>query len=306
MIRTDLAMEAAQNVGNIPGVDVMERDVIPGVHRVRVTITSDEGERAVGKKKGSYVTLEAAELAMGNTEIDEACSKQLAEEIKHMAGSAADALVLVVGLGNHMVTPDALGPAVCDKVFVSRHIHEYAPNAIDARIGNVSAISPGVLGITGVETGEIIEGVVKRIRPALIIAIDSLASMSIDRIRTTIQVADTGISPGAGIGNKRKAIDRETLGVPVLAIGVPLVVYASTIAQQLVDEAMNKGPVDIVLQEKMQRALGGIKDVEGADMIVTPKEIDKVVEDLSRILADGLNIALHQHITLEEAHRYMH
>ena len=306
MIRTDLAMEAAQNVGNIPGVEVLENDVIPGVHRVRVTITSDEGEQAVGKKKGTYVTLEAAELARGNTEIDEACSKQLAEEIKHMAGNAIDAPVLVVGLGNHMVTPDALGPAVCDEIFVSRHIKEYAPEAIDARIGNVSAISPGVLGITGIETGEIIEGIVQRMKPALIIAIDSLASKSIDRIRTTIQVADTGISPGAGIGNKRKAIDKETLGVPVLAIGVPLVVFASTIAQELIEEALNKGPVDVALQEKMQKVLGGMNDIEGADMIVTPKEIDKVVEDLARIIADGLNIALHQHITLEEAHRYMH
>lgn len=306
MIRTDLAMEAAQNVQNIPGVDVIEGDVMPGIHRVRVSITSDEGEKAVGKKKGTYVTLEAGELARGDTAVDEGCSKQLAEELKVMAGKAAEGVVLIVGLGNRMVTPDALGPAVCDQVFVTRHIHEYAPDAIDARIGNVSAISPGVMGITGIETGEIVEGVVERMKPSLIIAIDSLAAKSIERIRTTIQLADTGISPGAGIGNKRKAIDRETLGVPVIAIGVPLVVYASTIAQELTEAALTKGPVDIMLHEKMQRILGGISEMQGADMIVTPKEIDKVIEDLARIIADGLNIALHQHITLEEAHRYMH
>lgn len=306
MIRTDLAMEAAQNVQNIPGVDVLESDVIPGVHRVRVAITSEEGERAIGKKRGTYVTLEAGELARGDTALDEGCSKLLAEEIKHMAGAAAQGVVLVVGLGNRMVTPDALGPAVCDGVFVTRHIHQYAPDAIDTRIGNVSAIAPGVLGITGIETGEIVEGIAERMKPTLIIAIDSLAAKSIDRIRTTIQIADTGIAPGAGIGNKRKAIDKETLGVPVIAIGVPLVVYASTIAQELIEGVINKGPVDVTLQDKMQKLLGGMNEVEGADMIVTPKEIDSVVDDLAHIIADGLNMALHEHITLEEAHRYMH
>ncbi len=306
MIRTDLAREAVQDAPDIPGVEVREDDAAQGVHRVRVTITSDEGERAIGKKKGTYVTLEAPELARGDTEIDEGCSRLLAEEIKSMAGDAVQGVVLVVGLGNRMVTPDALGPAVCDNVFVSRHIHEYAPDAIDARIGNVSAIAPGVLGITGIETGEIVEGIVERLKPALIIAIDSLAARNIDRIRTTIQLADTGIAPGAGIGNKRKALDRETLGVPVIAIGVPLVVYASTIAQELVQAAMDKGPVDAALRDKMGKTLGGVAEVEGADMIVTPKEVDKVVKDVSRIIADGLNIALHQHITLEEAHRYMH
>jgi spore protease len=184
--------------------------------------------------------------------------------------------------------------------------HQYAPDAIDARIGNVSAIAPGVLGITGIETGEIVEGVTERMKPTLIIAVDSLAAKSIDRIRTTIQIADTGIAPGAGIGNKRKAIDRETLGVPVLAIGVPLVVYASTIAQELVEAAMDKGPTDTALRDKMEKLLGDMPEVEGADMIVTPKEIDKVVEDLAHIIADGLNLALHPNISLEEAHRYMH
>lgn len=306
MIRTDLAMEAAANAGNIPGVEVLQGEAIPGVTRVRVRVLTDEGERSVGKKRGTYVTLEAPELARGDTAIDEGCAKLLAEEIKAMAGDAVRGVVLVVGLGNRMVTPDALGPAVCDSVFVTRHIHQYAPDAIDARIGNVSAIAPGVLGITGIETGEIIEGVVERMKPTLIICIDSLASQSIDRIRTTIQVADTGISPGAGIGNKRKAIDRETLGVPVLAVGVPLVVYASTIAQELAGAALDKATADAALKERMERLMSSMSDIEGADMIVTPKEIDKVVEDLAHIIADGLNIALHENITLEEARRYMH
>jgi spore protease len=306
MIRTDLAMEATEAYGQqIQGVDVIN-EVIEGIRKTRVTITTPEGEQALGKKIGTYVTLETKELAAGDAVLDENCSKALAEEIKLMAGDALNGTILVVGLGNRMVTPDALGPEVCDMVFVTRHIHEYAPEAVDERMGNVSAISPGVLGITGVETGEIIEGVVDRVKPTLVIAIDSLASRSIDRIRTTLQLGNSGISPGAGIGNKRKALDQESLGIPVLALGVPLVVYASTVAQDLIEAAISKTPQDTRIQSKMQDVLKGMTDVEGADMIVTPKEIDKVVHDLARIIADALNIALHKNLTLEETRRYMH
>lgn len=306
MIRTDLAMEAAQAAGNIPGVEVLNDEVMPGVNRSRVTILNEEGEKAIGKKKGIYVTIEAQQLARGDAELDEHCSIALANEIRNMAGDALNGVVLVVGLGNRMVTPDALGPAVCDAVFVTRHIHEYAPEGIDERLGSVSAISPGVLGITGIETGEVVEGVVERIKPSLVIAVDSLASRSMERVRTTIQVANTGIAPGAGIGNKRKALDQETLGVPVLALGVPLVVYAATVAQDLMETALNKTPSDVNIRPGVQRILDAMMDVEGADMIVTPKEIDKVVDDVARIIADALNITLHKNMTIEEVHRYMH
>lgn len=306
MIRTDLAMEAAQAAGNIPGVEVLNDEVMPGVNRSRVTILNEEGEKAIGKKKGIYVTIEAQQLARGDAELDEHCSMALAQEIRNMAGDALNGVVLVVGLGNRMVTPDALGPAVCDAVFVTRHAHEYAPEGIDERLGNVSAIAPGVLGITGIETGEVVEGVVEHMKPSLVIAVDSLASRSMERVRTTIQVANTGIAPGAGIGNKRKALDQETLGVPVLALGVPLVVYAATIAQDLMETALNKTPSDVNLRPGMQRILDAMMDVEGADMIVTPKEIDKVVDDVARIIADALNITLHKNMTIEEVRRYMH
>lgn len=305
MIRTDLAMEANEAVGKpqIPGVEIINDEVAEGIKRAKVIISNEEGEKALNKKIGTYVTLEAQDLAYGDAELDENCSKALAEEIKSMAGGEIDGGVLVAGLGNRMVTPDALGPAVVDAVFVTRHIHEYAPESIDERIGVVSAVSPGVLGITGVETGEIIEGVVKRINPSLVIAVDSLASRSMERVRTTIQIADSGIAPGAGIGNKRKALNKETLGIPVLAIGVPLVVFASTVAQDLLEGAMDKTHIDDM---EMRRILNNMMDVEGSDMIVTPKEIDKVVKDLARIISDGLNIALHKNLTLEETRRYMH
>lgn len=305
MIRTDLAMEANEAVGKpqIPGVEIINDEIAEGIKRAKVIISNAEGEKALNKKIGTYVTLEAQDLAYGDAELDENCSKALADEIKSMAGGEIDGGVLVAGLGNRMVTPDALGPAVVDMVFVTRHIHEYAPESIDERIGVVSAVSPGVLGITGVETGEIIEGVVKRINPSLVIAVDSLASRSMERVRTTIQIADSGIAPGAGIGNKRKALNKETLGIPVIAIGVPLVVFASTVAQDLLEGAMDKTHIDDM---EMRRILNSMMDVEGSDMIVTPKEIDKVVKDLARIISDGLNIALHKNLTLEETRRYMH
>jgi len=306
MIRTDLAMEAAQAAGQIAGVEVMNDEIRPGVSRSRVTVLNEEGERAIGKKKGVYVTIEAPQLAQGDAEIDEGCTFALANEIRNMAGEALNGVVLVVGLGNRMVTPDSLGPAVCDNVFVTRHIHEYAPEGIDRRLGNVSALAPGVLGITGIETGEVVEGVVEHIKPSLVIAIDSLASRSLERVRTTIQIADTGIAPGAGIGNKRKALDKETLGVPVLALGVPLVVYAATIAQDLMQTAMDKTPSDVNARGSFQRILDAMQDVQGADMIVTPKEIDKVVSDVARIIADALNISLNKDMTIEEVRRYMH
>ena len=308
MIRTDLAMEATEGYGadKIPGVEVTDDQITEDIKRVRVSITTAEGEKALGKKIGTYVTLESNVMARGDVDIDEACAKALADEIRTMAGDALSGSVLIAGLGNRMVTPDALGPEVCDKVFVTRHIREYVPEAVDERMGNVSAISPGVLGVTGVETGEIVAGIAKNIKPTLVIAIDSLAARNIDRVRTTIQIADTGISPGAGIGNKRKALDRDTLGVPVLAIGVPLVVYASTVAQDLIEAAMSKTPQDIKVREKMQEILRGMMDVDDADMIVTPKEIDKVVFDLARIISDALNLALNKDMTLEETRKYMH
>ena len=276
MIRTDLAMEA-DNIGQrIPGVEVINDDVAQGVHRVRVSISSQEGEKAIGKKMGTYVTIEADALAQGDADIDEGCAKALANEIKNMAGETISGSVLIVGLGNRMVTPDSLGPSVCDAVFVTRHIHEYAPDSIDARIGTVSALSPGVLGITGIETGEIIEGVISRLKPSLVIAVDSLASRSIERVRKTIQLADSGISPGAGIGNKRKALNKETLGVPVLAVGVPLVVYASTVAQDLLTAALEKTSADDSARPMLENVFSAMMESPGADMIVTPKEIDKV------------------------------
>ena len=297
MIRTDLAMEMVQEK-SIPGVSMNTDEPAEGITRVSVEVLDERGEQAVGKSKGNYITLQSDELVQGDAELDERFSVLLAEEIKKAGDGKLSGNVLVVGLGNRMVTPDALGPSVCDRVFVTRHIHEYIPEAIDERMGNVSSVSPGVLGITGVETVEIVEGVVSRIKPSLIIVIDSLASRSLERVRTTIQIADTGIAPGAGIGNKRRAIDEQTMGVKVIAVGVPLVVYASTIAHDLIEET----EISEDCRQSMQKELTGSKD----DMIVTPKDIDKAVSDLSKVIADGINLTLHNKLSLEEIRKYMH
>lgn len=299
MIRTDLAMEMVQE-RSIPGISMNTDEPAEGVQRVSVEVLDEQGEQAIGKKKGIYITLQSDSLVMGDVELDERFSKALADEIKRMGVDKLEGNVLVVGLGNRMVTPDALGPYVCDKVFVTRHIHEFMPTAIDERMGKVSAVSPGVLGITGVETVEIVEGVVSRIKPSLIIVIDSLASRSLDRVKTTLQIADTGIAPGAGVGNKRKALDEETLGVKVIAVGVPLVVYASTIAHDLIESKID---INNECKESIEKQLAGNNE---DDMIVTPKDIDKVVTDLAKIIADGINLAVHNKLGLEEVKKYMY
>ena len=219
-------------------------------------------------------------------------SKELAGEITRLIeGLPKDAPVLVIGLGNRSITPDALGPRVVEQVYVTRHILEYMPDLLNFKPRSVSAIAPGVLGVTGVETLEVVRGVVERVKPALVIAVDALASRRAARISSTIQLSDTGIEPGAGVGNQRMGINQETLGVPVMALGVPLVVYASTITQDTIsliaDETgiKNEGDRFIKLAEKV------INEKLGP-MIVTPKDIDSIVTDMSRILADGINMAM--------------
>jgi len=309
MIRTDLAMEAreALGVGEIPGVSIYNEDNGDGILVSRVKVYSPEGERALGKSMGNYITVEVPALVTNERDTEDKAATVIAREIRNMAGDEAIKNgVLVTGLGNRMVTADSLGPAVCDALFVTRHIKQYAPQEIDERINTVCAIAPGVLGVTGIETGEIIKGVVQNINPALVIAIDSLASRNLNRIRTTVQLSDTGISPGSGIGNKRKALNRETLGVPVIALGVPLVVYASTIAEDLLSAANEQSSLGKKLtDQQMQKMSEGISNVNGAEMVVTPKEIDFIIQACARLVANSLNLALHENMQLEEIQKYM-
>ena len=203
----------------------------------RVKIENEQGSEAMGKPLGYYVTLEIPHLKDKDPELAEEVSKNLADELNKVTDIPIDATVLVIGLGNWNVTPDSLGPKVIEKLIITRHLVDFMPERFSSENGirPVCAVSPGVLGITGIETGEIIKGLVEKVKPNLIIAIDALAARSMERISTTIQISDTGVYPGSGIGNKRMGITKDTLKVPVVAMGVPTVVDAATMANDTLD-----------------------------------------------------------------------
>lgn len=240
-VQTDLALEARQMALDrdpvLEGVEV-EEEREEGVTITRIRVLNEEGARRIGKEPGHYVTLEAPGLRTKDTALQQRMTVLLAGELERFLnrmGVGEQDPVLVVGLGNWNVTPDALGPVVAEKILVTRHLFELMPERVERGYRPVSALSPGVLGITGIETGEIIYGVVEKTKPRLVIAVDALASRSLERVNTTIQIADTGIHPGSGVGNKRKPITRQALGVPVLAIGVPTVVDAVSIVSDTID-----------------------------------------------------------------------
>lgn len=320
-IRTDLAIEARELFGqgdkrDIPGVTVdVQKD--EDITITRVKIEEDVGARIMGKAKGNYITLEVPRLRENDKDLQEDVTRALAKEIERIIKINDRSVILVVGLGNWNITPDALGPKVVDHLLVTRHVKEYLPDQIDESVRSVCAVAPGVLGITGIETGEIIQGIVDRIRPDLVIAIDALASRKLERVSTTIQIADTGINPGSGVGNNRKQLSRETLGIPVLAIGVPTVVDAATMANDAIDmvldsmiEGSSKGSdfykmlKDMNRDEKYKLIQEVLYPYYG-HLMVTPKEVDRLIEDISIIIADGLNVAIHPGVDTKDLGRYI-
>ncbi|WP_019119999.1 GPR endopeptidase [Brevibacillus massiliensis] len=239
-IRTDLALEAHEialaaeetKSESIPGITLTTDDSEPGIKVTRLRVEHEEAGRKIGKLPGNYITIEVPKLRDNDTKLEDAVMKRFAREMRQFLqdlGLTEDKKVLVIGLGNWNVTPDALGPMVVENLLVTRHLFKLAPDSVEEGYREVSALSPGVLGITGIETSEIVYGVVKQSNPDFVIAVDALASRALERVNTTIQIADTGIQPGSGVGNKRKAIDYKTLGIPVISVGVPTVVFAATI-----------------------------------------------------------------------------
>jgi spore protease len=233
-------------------------------------------------------------------------------------GIGPKASVLIVGLGNWNVTPDSLGPLVVENVMVTRQYFELMPDRVAPGYRQVSAVAPGVLGLTGIESSETVQGIVEQTRPELIIAIDALASRSLERVNTTIQIADIGIHPGSGVGNKRKGLTQEILGVPCIAIGVPTVCYASTIVNNAIElmkshfgeGAPETGKIMGMLHDIPEgERLALVKEVLeplGHDLIVTPKEIDEFIEDIANIVATGLNAALHEAVDPGNVGAYTH
>ena len=208
-----------------------------------------------------------------------------------MNGIGAKGSILFVGLGNRSVTPDALGPMTAEKVFVTRHINEYLPGVFEAALPSLSVVAPGVLGTTGIETEEYIQSLAERFRPDAIIAVDSLSSRRASRIGTTVQLSDAGIDPGSGVGNIRKGLNRDLLGIPVFAIGVPLVVHARTV----VSDAMRFAAEEAGLtggSEPLDRLIDKVINDRMDSMILTPKEIDSAVADMSEIISEGVNRAV--------------
>lgn len=242
---TDLAVEAhehAKQQGEIPGIQE-DTEEIDNIKIERVFISTAQAGQAINKAPGNYVTIYAPGLRTKDTPLRQNVSKIFAKEFsKYIEGLPEQASVLVVGLGNANATPDAIGPEVIDNLLISRHFFQVMPDKVEKGFRPISAIAPGVMGQTGIETGDIVYGVIQQIKPDVVVVIDALASRSIERINTTIQIADSGINPGAGVGNQRKALSKETLGIPVIAVGVPTVVDAVTIvhdAMEYVAEYIN-------------------------------------------------------------------
>lgn len=306
-VRTDLALEEKErflsdNV-EIPGVILEESyDEEREMRMTTVVIETEKGARAMGKPVGTYITLEAPNMAVPDEGYHEEISKELTKFLRKIIKEKKEYSVLIVGLGNRKVTPDALGPYVVDNLKITRHmIREYGKYAVeDEHARMVSAIAPGVMGQTGMETVEILKGVVEETKPDFLIAIDALAARSSKRLNRTIQIADTGIHPGSGVGNYRNAINEETVGVPVVAIGVPTVVDAATI----VNDAMESLIAALETSETL-RGVGVVMQGYNAaekyelvkelisphlnGMFVTPKDIDDTIRRISFTISEALN-----------------
>ncbi|MCC8028850.1 MAG: GPR endopeptidase [Lachnospiraceae bacterium] len=290
-VRTDLAVEEnerlrKQNV-SAHGVSVDEEKCEDGnITVTTVRIETENAVRAMGKPKGTYITLEAPELAEETDGYHRGISEKLAELLRRLIPEEKqNRSILVAGLGNRSVTPDALGPRVADQLCITRHIlKEYGSLAYgNEGVQPLSAIVPGVMAQTGMETREILSGVVRQVKPECLIAIDALAARSLKRLCRTIQISDTGISPGSGVGNHRHSITEQTLGIPVIAVGIPTVVEAATIIQDFMSECLGELPERDCMPQLLSLQLN--------QMFVTSKDIDAQIRQMSYTVSEGINAA---------------
>lgn len=287
-IRTDLALEAKELITeDIHGVKV-SNDTVNNMKITKINVTTNDAAKSLGKEKGVYITCEFKALTSDFTAADERLlyiGKQLRTLIPK------EGTVLVVGIGNHNITPDALGPKSAGKVLATRHISgELADSLGLSKLRSVCVLSPGVLGQTGIEVSELITGIIQKTKASCIVAIDALASRRLKRLGCTVQISDTGISPGAGVGNNRNVLNKKTTGIPVISIGVPTVVDAATLAADLLspnDEDESEKLRDLVLPSCQS-------------MVVTPREIDLLIERASLLIGMAINVALQPEFTAEE------
>ena len=287
-LRTDLAIEAREIAGEeISGVDFTEYRE-NGMAISRLTVKTDKAGKLLHKEKGAYITVDLPPLTDNFTNTDKRL-KTIGEEIRRLL--PVNGLALVCGLGNVEITPDALGPKTSAGILATRHITgELARSTGLDRLRPVAVLTTGVTGQTGIETGEYLLSITKKIKPSVIIAVDALASRRLERLGRTLQISNTGISPGAGVGNHRTKINSETMGIPVIAIGVPTVVDIATMAIDLLN----------LKDESKANSLKNKLTPGGRKMIVTPKEVDLLIDRASKLISMSINYALHKGLDLEE------
>ncbi|SHI38333.1 spore protease [Clostridium cavendishii DSM 21758] len=320
-VRTDLAVEAREIYKSkfnreIDGVVIEERKQ-DDINITKVDVISEDGAVKMGKPMGTYITIDIPEFTHYDGVLMDEVAHVLATSLEEIIRVDYKKTVLIVGLGNWNVTPDSVGPKVVERLMITRHLKTLMPDSIDDSVRPVCAIAPGVLGITGIETGEVIKALVDRIKPSLVICIDALASRKLERVTRTIQIGNTGISPGAGVGNNRMQINEKNLGVPVIAIGVPTVVDAATIANDAMDlvlddmikqadkgkefydllKSIDKNEKSKLIKELLNPYLG--------DLMVTPKEVDIVIDSVSKIIATGINIAIQPNLDMEDINKFL-
>lgn len=301
IFRTDLAKEACDGINTVDELESSEFTSF-GIKGNRVKIKSERLAKEIGKSKGEYVSFESDAVILRNIDEYGNISNALADEITKML-EYTEGSILVAGLGNENMTADSLGPKTVKNVLVTKHIFDYMPNAVDAYMRNVCAVSPGVMGITGIESADIIKGICSLCDIKGIIAVDALASRKSERMFSTFQICDAGIEPGAGVGNGRSVLTREKLGIPVIAIGVPTVIYASSLVFDTAEEIL-KSVTDMSEEEIQKAVLGKIRYKTG-DTVVTPKDVDIISSDSAKIVADAINLSLHRGMSKEDIDAYM-
>lgn len=308
-IRTDLAIEARamyseeQDV-EIPGVKV-DQEENENYTVTRIEIMDDKGKEAMKKEKGIYITIESKYLSFDDEESRNTIVGCVSGELNKLLGDQSNKKTLIIGLGNWNITSDALGPKTVSKTLVTRHLFKAYNKEEDKDLSEVAALSPGVMGITGIETSETVKALVDTIKPDRVVAIDALASRKLERVNTTIQISTAGISPGAGIGNIRKSLNEEYLNVPVIAIGVPTVVDAATLTSDVIDMTIDNLIKESSSGKEFYNMLKGLKEEEkytlikellepfDQNVVVTPKDIDEIIDNLAIILSMSLNKSLH-------------
>lgn len=300
------------------GVSLKE-DSTENAKVTRVEVLDQQGAEALGKPIGKYVTIDSDGLQGQNRMVHNNLSETLGQELEALINiseiptAREESVILVVGLGNWNATPDALGPHILNYLMVTRHMYDQSPPEVRQGMRSVCALAPGVLGITGIQTAEIIRGVIEFVKPDFLVAIDSLAARSTERLGKTIQLSDTGIYPGSGIGKNRMGLNKETMNIPVFALGVPTVVEAGTIVNDALGEIINSDLFSSTARERyrnigeqqIRNTINNVVNHKMGRMIVSPKGIDELIKDVSRIIAGGINIALHPEITSENLSLYL-